>query len=83
MPGWAMGASRPRARWLLGSLSVGTPCWAVQAPASGHPPLPQSLDFPPVSEAMGEGMTLEGKGEQSLGVGAASRGMPTPSSVWG
>lgn len=78
MPGRAMGESHPHARWLLGGLSAGTPCWAVQPPASGHPPLPRSLDFPPVSEAMGEGMTLEGKGEQSLGAGAASWGTPTP-----
>lgn len=57
---------------------AGTPCWAVQDPTSGHPPLPQGLDFPLANEATGEGMMLEGKGEQSLGAGPAKLGSAHP-----
>lgn len=61
------GVSHPNTGWLLGHTGLvrRTLCWVVQTPCPGS--LPQALSFPPDSEAMGDGVMLEGQKEQSLG----------------
>lgn len=70
---WGSHIPMPGGCWGTRGLTVGAPCWAVQDLMSRHPPLPRGLDFPPASEATGEGVMLDGKGEQSLGAGPTNQ----------